>query len=628
MSDHTSTTESAGAGRVQLPFLPGMTFQDPARTKFHKSHAFDYRAGRRDLDQTKPGIGGSALNAEQEAAARTKVRTTADILLGPSSASQRSADGYVPSWAGQVLRFEGHYKEEVQYAAAGYRVRRCALAFHLEDDSLEVMALDHATGKPMGTLVRRHRVPADGGDGQQHITAAELNVGRDVVIYSRAYRLYNCDLFTQMFLEKLGVQVPPAEELPEDPAATPRGTAPPVKPTLVPTRPAPAPRGTPPLAQFLANDRNVLRYYCVWDDRDSPFGDLHKFRLHYFLADDTMELLEEIRETTSLDVPTTFVKRGAPPEGFPALRDIGIGTTISLYNRNFLVYDLDAKTKNHYRETYGVQDFTPLRVDEPPAPPPKREIPPHTGFGSEEDSYQSCLSLVPKPPRVDWQKRMEDQGKALVFEARFDNATPADRDRTFTIQFNLADDTIGVFEAPRRDIAGGKFFEKARVKHHEGGRYYAASDLYVGARVTINGYKYAITNAAEWAYRFMEAHLESWPESDFDAVVAKLSRSRAALAAALERGAEQARASSSAAGAKPARGSAGAVGPARALAPGYVEQTVVRRAFEEAGVTLTQQEFATVMRRFDLDENGSVHVPSFVSQLRNDRSAPSTPKKQ
>lgn len=32
-----------------------------------------------------------------------------------------------------------------------------------------------------------------------------------------------------------------------------------------------------PLKKFLENDRKVLRFFCVWDDRASPFGDLRRF---------------------------------------------------------------------------------------------------------------------------------------------------------------------------------------------------------------------------------------------------------------------------------------------------------------------------------------------------------------
>ena len=31
------------------------------------------------------------------------------------------------------------------------------------------------------------------------------------------------------------------------------------------------------LRQFLELDRNVLRFYCVWDDRDSMFGEMRPY---------------------------------------------------------------------------------------------------------------------------------------------------------------------------------------------------------------------------------------------------------------------------------------------------------------------------------------------------------------
>lgn len=40
-------------------------------------------------------------------------------------------------------------------------------------------------------------------------------------------------------------------------------------------------------------------------------------------------------------------------------------------------------------------------------PLPAREIPPYNGFGSEEDSLATCLSLRPKPTRRDFKKFME-----------------------------------------------------------------------------------------------------------------------------------------------------------------------------------------------------------------------------
>lgn len=46
-----------------------------------------------------------------------------------------------------------------------------------------------------------------------------------------------------------------------------------------------------------------------------------------------------------------------------------------------------------------------------------QEIPPYNHFGSLEDSLQSCLSLVPQPPKKDFIKMLENDHKVLRFEA-------------------------------------------------------------------------------------------------------------------------------------------------------------------------------------------------------------------
>ena len=47
-----------------------------------------------------------------------------------------------------------------------------------------------------------------------------------------------------------------------------------------------------------------------------------------------------------------------------------------------------------------------------------QELPPYNGFGSLEDSKQSCLSLIPQPPKKDFIKMLENDGKILRFAAR------------------------------------------------------------------------------------------------------------------------------------------------------------------------------------------------------------------
>ena len=65
----------------------------------------------------------------------------------------------------------------------------------------------------------------------------------------------------------------------------------------------------------------------------------------------------------------------------------------------------------HSLVTHGLfhfaEDFPPIKYKADPSSAPSREIPPYNGFGSEEDSLCSCLSLIPKPPKRDFIKFME-----------------------------------------------------------------------------------------------------------------------------------------------------------------------------------------------------------------------------
>ena len=99
-------------------------------------------------------------------------------------------------------------------------------------------------------------------------------------------------------------------------------------------------------------------------------------------------------------------------------------------------YDCDGFTKEFYRVNFNVTNFTPIQVQQ--LPPQAVEqvspslslslqdqpltqslqpLPPYNGFGSLEDSKQSCLSLIPQPPKKDFIKMLENDGKVLRFAA-------------------------------------------------------------------------------------------------------------------------------------------------------------------------------------------------------------------
>lgn len=74
-------------------------------------------------------------------------------------------------------------------------------------------------------------------------------------------------------MESEGLVVHPDESFPKDPYIVKRGK-------LYEMRSYKTPSDFDKLRQFLEMDRKVLRFYLLWDDRDSMFGELRKFVLH------------------------------------------------------------------------------------------------------------------------------------------------------------------------------------------------------------------------------------------------------------------------------------------------------------------------------------------------------------
>ena len=96
-------------------------------------------------------------------------------------------------------------------------------------------------------------------------------------------------------------------------------------------------------------------------------------------------------------------------------------------------------------------------------------IPPHNGIGSEEDSLGYVYKLVPKPPKKDFFKWV-DQQISLRFTAVFCSPKPEDVNRSFIITYYLNDDSLQIYEPPARNsgFSTGKFLERGAYKTPQG----------------------------------------------------------------------------------------------------------------------------------------------------------------
>ena len=71
------------------------------------------------------------------------------------------------------------------------------------------------------------------------------------------------------------------------------------------------------MSKYLNYDRKVLRFDCAWND-ETLYGTLLKFTLHYFLADDSIEILEKQTRNSGRDSwPRLLNRAPLPADGEP-----------------------------------------------------------------------------------------------------------------------------------------------------------------------------------------------------------------------------------------------------------------------------------------------------------------------
>lgn len=126
--------------------------------------------------------------------------------------------------------------------------------------------------------------------------------------------------------------------------------------------------------------------------------------------------------------------------------EVEYGKALTAYGRVFEIRGVDKFTQDYYLEKYH-RHFPISSIEKPmPRPAVVVQVPPHNGFGDEVDTLGYVYDLVPKKPKIDFFKYVDNDKKILRYTARFNTKVPEDVDRRFIISFYLADDTISIFE--------------------------------------------------------------------------------------------------------------------------------------------------------------------------------------
>jgi hypothetical protein len=501
----------------------------------------------------------------------------------------------------QMCNFTAYFVENVpENLDESQRVRVVDITVYVVDESMEVREPYIAnSGLNQGKLVKKSRFLKPNSD--QYYGLADFTAGSVVRLFKREYTILNCNDFTRGYLA--GIDVDFGDAIPTPTSTDMRirkregAGGPPAELFSCPSRPF-----TSLSKNFYEKGKLVLRYYGTWDGQDEPIPTKYRVRVHYFLADDNIEIISEYRRNDGRDrVPKLLRKMRVlkpSPTDYGIMTsaqsnflddscyynytDIKVGSTINVVGNDILIYDADDFTRN-----YLADNGCPLgeRLNLVFEKPPQKIVadpPPHNGFGSEEDSLQTCSgSLMPKPPKKDGLKQKLYAGQMLRFRIKFRRPKAVDAEREFILQVFLEDDTIQIREIPNRNsgFAGGKFLSRSR-QHHKDGKQILPGDITLGKTLYVQSHEFEVLDADEFSLKYMEQNADVWQDSSSESLAKTLRCHEESLREVL-RGMED-----------------------RALQEMSYDE--LHDILSSVGVNLTTQEKLTLVRAMDPKRKGSV----------------------
>ena len=188
----------------------------------------------------------------------------------------------------QVIRFYGYFQEAVtESPLENYKLHKLILLYYLVDQTLQIIEPKiENSGTPQGAFLKRQQVLKADNSGLP-IFPQDIIIGKELIVYSKHIKIVDCDQYTREFYENIGIQQAQPVLVQKDSFEKSLIKHIPIKDTYMKDFLEHSLGGgrIPSQKQFLDNDRKVLRLFGFYDEG-------YPCVLHYFLADDTIEIRE------------------------------------------------------------------------------------------------------------------------------------------------------------------------------------------------------------------------------------------------------------------------------------------------------------------------------------------------
>lgn len=466
----------------------------------------------------------------------------------------------------QVLRYYCYFTELNPWKNQGTglpdcardQLRICSINYYITDGTLAIYLNEKTnSGITGGVFFKKSR--AFKPDGSL-ITAKDILVGQGVTIVGRNFTITDADKYTRQYMKREFDIVlakphpyPNYEEHKTFGAEHATGMG---KPKLLHKKATGGAGRTSAVfnlmktqmkkeAQFYEHDRHVLRFHGMWDDRASPCGMLNPLEVHYYLADDTLEITEKLKDPLrrGYEAFPTFLKKCKCAKNWEGVKmgqapdyvtpdDLVCGSYLHVFGRPIRLLSCDLFTRQYYKQQYDLDQPT---LEAKSVEPAKIEMPvPKLGdgflpIGSEDDTIGTVWGH--KRPFKDMDKLMKHQNKMM--RARMKLAEPKgndiNKDRRFILTYYLEDDTVAVYEEALKNSGiglegkGGTYLKRGKYVNALTQKEFEASDLFTDGLICVQGYDpLRVLEMDLHSVMHMEHNPHTFPFSNMDIIMRKI----------------------------------------------------------------------------------------------------------